>query len=99
MPQQCRVGDTGEGTCTLHRDPVSIIATILTGTSTVDSAGIANATLASTGIASCGHPIVLTTCSSTVFHEGQGAVRVGDMGTTGGGSFVMTVGSGDVEVG
>jgi hypothetical protein len=50
------------------------------------------------GIASCGHPTIATTGSSTVFHENQPAHRVGDLGQNCG-PYTLVTGCDTINVG
>lgn len=93
----CRVGDVGQGICTLHDTVQNITVTLLSGDSDILTDGLSTCTVGSTGIASCGHSTVALTGSSTCTVNGKGSHRVGDQGTTGGGYYIMTTGSDIVE--
>jgi len=83
------------GKCSAHKKTKSVTVTFLVGASTVLTNGSQTVNQISVGVASCGHSVTVVTMSSTVFAEGAGVVRQGDI--------VMTVGgtqsSGNVNSG
>lgn len=99
MPQVCRVGDIGVGTCSAHSSTKSVTVTINTGANTVVSEGAATATIVSIGISSCGHTSAVVGFSATVRAEGGGVHRVGDIGVLPGGTYSMIQGAATVFAG
>jgi len=80
MPAHSRVGDSGIGICPCHIVPVPYITIFATGASSVKTNGKTTTHITSVGIATCGHPTVALTGSSTVFAENQKVHRIGDTG-------------------
>lgn len=102
MAKATRVGDQGAGVCYLHVVPVSFVTTFNQGDPKVNVDGKAVMRVGDFGSASCGHTTRALTGSSTVSgSNGQGIHRVGDTGEIvgGGGTYTVTSGSSDVEVG
>ena len=96
--KQGKVGSIGIGTCPCHNGSVNYTTVIADGAITVTSEGVETAIVTSMGIASCGHPTIATTGSSTVFHENQSAHRVGDLGQNCG-PYTLVTGCDTINVG
>jgi len=90
MTQITTVGLTGIGTCCCHSGCVSYVTTFITGATTVLTNGSVTCNYSTIGIASCGHPTVVITKSSTVFAENLGVHRLNDIGTNCGIYTVVT---------
>lgn len=76
----CRIGDTGEGVCTVPHDPHTTTGTIITGAATVFAEESEVSRISDLIEADCSHaPIaVIITGSPTVFAEGSNVARIGD---------------------
>jgi uncharacterized Zn-binding protein involved in type VI secretion len=78
----CRIGDTGEGTCTgpSNDDPHTITGTILTGAGTVmcEGSGVSRIGDIIEGNDSHEEIAVILTGSPSVFGEGTQIARIGD---------------------
>lgn len=98
MPNACRIGDIGIGICYLHDHPVVYTTTIVAAVNSVLTNGLPTATIGSIGCASCGHSTVALTGSGDTLYEGKGVHRIGDIGTTGAGTYHMVSGSPDTIV-
>lgn len=96
--KQGKVGSIGIGTCPCHKGSVNYTTVIADGAITVISEGVETAIVTSMGIASCGHPTIATTGSSTVFHENQPAHRIGDLGQNCG-PYTLVTGCDTINVG
>ena len=81
MPSNGVIGSIGVGTCPAHKSSRSYTTSIVSGAVSVLSEGSPTATIISTGIATCGHPTIVISFSSTVYAEGGGIHRIGDVGT------------------
>jgi hypothetical protein len=90
-----RVSDIGFGTCYLHDHPVSYVTTITSGVSSVLTNNLQTAVVSSIGCASCGHTTIALTGSGDVAYENLPVHRVGDIGTTGAGTYTLITGSSD----
>lgn len=93
-----RVSDLGLGICYLHDDPVVYITTIVSGASRTLTNKLPTAFIGSIGCASCGHSTVALTGSPDTIYENSPVHRLGDLGTTGGGTYNMITGSPDKMV-
>ena len=93
MPKITRIGDTGNGICTLHITPIAYVVTFTTGSPTTTADGIPILRIGDHGSASCGHTTTALTGSSVVDADGIPVHRIGDTGTTGGGSYTVTTAS------
>lgn len=78
MPAPARNGDIAIGICPCHKRPKDWTATWVSGT-TVITEGQPRVNLTCIAIASCGHPVVALTGSSSVMINGSPSHRVGDM--------------------
>lgn len=93
-----KVGDVGIGVCPCHLSPVGYNTVFISGASSVNTSGAATCNLTTIGIASCGHPTVVLSVSSTVTAEGTGVHRIGDVGENCG-AYVTVSGSSNVTAG
>jgi len=73
-----RIGDTGEGTCSLH--PGNRIVTFDSGSSTTKADSVAILRIGDTGVTDCGGVTIATTGSSAVKADDIFVHRVGDVG-------------------
>lgn len=90
----CKVGDTGIGVCGGHVPPLPFVATIMSGSPTVNAEGMPAANTASSVSCSCGHNGFMMSGSTIVFINGLPAVRNIDIGVSaGGGLFNMMSGA------
>jgi|GEM_PF-2801916 hypothetical protein len=94
-----RVGDIGVGVCPCHVPPVGYVTMFVTGCSTVKTNTRITTIITTIGVATCGHPTVaLTGSSSTVNMCNQPVHRIGDAGANCG-PYVSVTGSGDTNSG
>lgn len=99
MSAVANLTSVANGKCSKHKSTKTVTVLFVTGAGTVLTNGSPTVTLASIGIATCGHPVVVLTTSGTVNAEGSGVVRVGDVVATIGGTQVVLTGSGNTNSG
>ena len=99
MTNVTRVGDIGQGTCNVHRDPTAYTTVHVTGASTVYTNNVPQAIIGTQGATSCGHTTPAVSGSSTVFAESSPIHRIGDIGVIneGSGEHLVISGSPDVD--
>lgn len=90
-----RVGDVCIGVCSAHRRPKVVVITMISGEPTVITNGLPTGDLSAVGIASCGHPVVVGSCSFKTITAGKGVFRLGDSAIITGGTAVAVSGSAD----
>lgn len=83
----------GIGVCASHPVPIPVTVTWPVGTPTCMSEGVMNLNQAAQGICSCGHQATPLTFSATVLDEKLGVHRLGDVGSTGSGTYTVTTGA------
>jgi len=74
-----RIGDIGMGTCPCHKNPQTIVGTIVIGSPTVSANNLGRARIGDLVMCSCGHVATLVMGSSTVFANSIPQSRLGDM--------------------
>ena len=97
MSQLGNVGSIGVGICYLHDNPVSYTTVITSGANSVLTNSVPTAIISSLGCASCGHITTALTGSPDVTYESLPVHRVGDIGTTGAGTYTLISGSKDTN--
>lgn len=98
MSGQSRIGDVGIGVCPAHDGSVEYVTTFITGSISAQTNGKPSAIITTVGISTCGHPTVAISGSTTVFHEGKPAHRIGDAGINPG-AYTAVSGSTNVFAG
>lgn len=79
MPQPvCRIGDIGIGVCPCHKNPITVVGTILTGSPNVMANSIGKARVGDLVMCSCGHPATIILGNWTVLAGGMAQARMGD---------------------
>jgi len=99
VPKQSKVGDIGVGVCFNHEVPTPFVTTITGGAKTAAANGLESAIISSPGVATCGCSTTAISGSKSVLKEGLGCHRLGDIGVTGGGMYVMVSASGNIDIG
>lgn len=79
MQPVARIGDIGIGTCYCHKSPITVVGTIVAGSSTKFANNIGIARIGDMVICSCGHVTTIVMGSPSVFADNIPASRMGDL--------------------
>lgn len=74
-----RMNDIGMGTCSCHKNPQTVVGTIVIGSPNVLANGIGKARMGDLVMCSCGHPATIVLGSPTVLANGLPQARMGDL--------------------
>lgn len=78
MRGMARVGDKCRGTCTSHRNAITVEGVIISGSSDASSGGRAIARVGDKVRADCGHEGIIITGAPDTFVNGRPHARLGD---------------------
>lgn len=83
-----RLGDRTIGTCSCHKNPITVGGTIVTASTDTVANNMGVARLGDTVLADCGHTGIIVSASEVTITNNRGTARLGDVTD---GCYVATI--------